>query len=127
MFKKLLAVTSCMVMLSLGLTTQVGADQPIRFQDSVTFTDMNPCTGLLHETRMRGSMLTEDIDSSMRTVERGLKIRSNRDIVSRELTSLGAFLYRLEHFAFLGQSLSRDVQTTLDRTQWCVKIVGHFN
>ena len=42
-------------------------------------------TGLLHETRMRGSMLTEDIDSSMRTVERGLKIRSDRLIVSREL------------------------------------------
>jgi cellulose synthase/poly-beta-1,6-N-acetylglucosamine synthase-like glycosyltransferase/GGDEF domain-containing protein len=42
-------------------------------------------TSLLHETRMRGSMLTEDIDSSMRTVERGLKIRSDRDIVSREL------------------------------------------
>jgi len=42
-------------------------------------------TGLLHETRMRGSMLTEDIDSSMRTVERGLKIRSDRNIVSREL------------------------------------------
>ena len=42
-------------------------------------------TELLHETRMRGSMLTEDIDSSMRTVERGLKIRSDRDIVSREL------------------------------------------
>ena len=42
-------------------------------------------TELLHETRMRGSMLTEDIDSSMRTVERGLKIRSDRDVVSREL------------------------------------------
>jgi hypothetical protein len=34
---------------------------------------------------MRGSMLTEDIDSSMRTVERGLRIRSDRHIVSREL------------------------------------------
>ena len=44
-------------------------------------------TELLHETRMRGSMLTEDIDSSMRTVERGLKIRSDRDIVSRELAT----------------------------------------
>jgi cellulose synthase/poly-beta-1,6-N-acetylglucosamine synthase-like glycosyltransferase/GGDEF domain-containing protein len=42
-------------------------------------------TDLLHETRMRGSMLTEDIDSSMRTVERGLKIRSDRSLVSREL------------------------------------------
>jgi hypothetical protein len=36
---------------------------------------------------MRGSMLTEDIDSSMRTVERGLKIRSDRDVVSRELAT----------------------------------------
>ena len=44
-------------------------------------------TDLLHETRMRGSMLTEDIDSSMRTVERGLKIRSDRDVVSRELAT----------------------------------------
>ncbi len=44
-------------------------------------------TALLHETRMRGSMLTEDIDSSMRTVERGLKIRSDRDVVSRELAT----------------------------------------
>lgn len=42
-------------------------------------------TDVLHETRMRGSMLTEDVDSSMRTVERGLKIRSDRDLVSREL------------------------------------------
>ena len=42
-------------------------------------------TGLLHETRMRGSMLTEDIDSSMRAVERGCRIRSDRNIVSREL------------------------------------------
>ena len=44
-------------------------------------------TELLHETRMRGSMLTEDIDSSMRVVERGFKIRSDRDLVSRELAT----------------------------------------
>jgi cellulose synthase/poly-beta-1,6-N-acetylglucosamine synthase-like glycosyltransferase/GGDEF domain-containing protein len=42
-------------------------------------------TELLHETRMRGSMLTEDIDSSMRAVEGGFHIRSDRNIVSREL------------------------------------------
>ncbi|MEM9514772.1 MAG: glycosyltransferase family 2 protein [Actinomycetota bacterium] len=42
-------------------------------------------TELLHETRMRGSMLTEDIDSSMRVIERGFQIRSDRNIVSREL------------------------------------------
>ncbi len=44
-------------------------------------------TELLHETRMRGSMLTEDIDSSMRVVGRGYKIRSDRDLVSRELAT----------------------------------------
>ena len=44
-------------------------------------------TELLHETRMRGSMLTEDIDSSMRVIERGFKIRSDRDLVSRELAT----------------------------------------
>jgi cellulose synthase/poly-beta-1,6-N-acetylglucosamine synthase-like glycosyltransferase len=42
-------------------------------------------TELLHETRMRGSMLTADIDSSMRALERGFHIRSDRNIVSREL------------------------------------------
>ncbi|MFK7918228.1 MAG: glycosyltransferase [Ilumatobacter sp.] len=42
-------------------------------------------TELLHETRMRGSMLTEDIDSALRVIERGFKIRSDRDIVSEEL------------------------------------------
>lgn len=49
MIKKLLAVAGCMLMVSMGLTTQAGADAPIRFQDSVTFTDINPCTGLEHE------------------------------------------------------------------------------
>lgn len=44
-------------------------------------------TELLHETRMRGSMLTEDIDSSMRVIGRGFKIRSDRDLVSRELAT----------------------------------------
>jgi cellulose synthase/poly-beta-1,6-N-acetylglucosamine synthase-like glycosyltransferase len=42
-------------------------------------------TELLHQTRMRGSMLTEDIDSSLRVVELGHRIRSDRSIVSREL------------------------------------------
>ena len=42
-------------------------------------------TELLHETRMRGSMLTEDIDSSMRTVERGL--RSGRIATSSRASS----------------------------------------
>lgn len=44
-------------------------------------------TKLLHETRMRGSMLTEDIDSSMRVIERGFKIRSDRYLVSDELAT----------------------------------------
>lgn len=42
-------------------------------------------TELLHQTRMRGSMLTEDIDSALRVIEQGYKIRSDRDIVSEEL------------------------------------------
>jgi len=79
-------------------------------------------TELLHETRMRGSMLTEDIDSSMRVVERGFKIRSDRNLVSRELATTsftqiwnqrmrwaqGWFQVSLEHikFAFRSSELS---------------------
>jgi DNA-binding response OmpR family regulator/cellulose synthase/poly-beta-1,6-N-acetylglucosamine synthase-like glycosyltransferase len=40
---------------------------------------------LLRETRMHGFMLTEDIDSSMRVIERGLRIISDPHLVSREL------------------------------------------
>ena len=40
---------------------------------------------LLRATRMRGSMLTEDIDSSMRVVEAGYRIASDPYLVSREL------------------------------------------
>lgn len=49
-------------------------------------------TNLLRETRMHGFMLTEDIDSSMRVVTRGYKIKSDPYIISRELapTSIGA-------------------------------------
>ncbi len=42
-------------------------------------------TSLLHRTRMRGSMLTEDIDSSMRVVQSGEVIISDPDLVSTEL------------------------------------------
>lgn len=42
-------------------------------------------TQLLAETRMRGWMLTEDIDSSLRVVANGGKIASDRRLVSREL------------------------------------------
>ncbi len=42
-------------------------------------------TDLLRATRMRGSMLTEDIDSSLRAVERGYRIASDPLLVSREL------------------------------------------
>lgn len=40
---------------------------------------------LLRETRMHGFMLTEDIDSSMRVTELGLRIISDPHLVSREL------------------------------------------
>lgn len=42
-------------------------------------------TALLRKTRMRGFMLTEDIDSSMRALEAGAVIVSDPEIVSREL------------------------------------------
>lgn len=44
-------------------------------------------TDLLHEIRMRGSMLTEDIDSSLRVIESGGRIRSDPRLVSRELAT----------------------------------------
>jgi cellulose synthase/poly-beta-1,6-N-acetylglucosamine synthase-like glycosyltransferase len=44
-------------------------------------------TDLLHEIRMRGSMLTEDIDSSLRVIEAGGRIRSDPRLVSRELAT----------------------------------------
>ena len=42
-------------------------------------------TQLLAETRMRGWMLTEDIDSSLRVVANGGKIASDSGLISREL------------------------------------------
>jgi cellulose synthase/poly-beta-1,6-N-acetylglucosamine synthase-like glycosyltransferase/GGDEF domain-containing protein len=42
-------------------------------------------TSLLHRTRMRGFMLTEDIDSSMRVLEAGETIVSDPTLVSTEL------------------------------------------
>ncbi len=42
-------------------------------------------TDLLHQIRMRGSMLTEDIDASLRTVLRGGRIVSDPELVSYEL------------------------------------------
>lgn len=49
-------------------------------------------TSLLRETRMHGSMLTEDIDSSLRVVEDGGRIASDPGLLSRELapTTLAA-------------------------------------
>lgn len=44
-------------------------------------------TDLLHEVRMRGSMLTEDIDSSLRVLESGGRVRSDPGLVSRELAT----------------------------------------
>lgn len=76
-------------------------------------------TSLLQETRMHGFMLTEDIDSSLRTVASGGKIASDPLLVSRELapTTLralwnqrlrwaqGWFQVSVEHF--LGAMRSR--------------------
>ena len=42
-------------------------------------------TRALQETRMHVSMLTEDIDASMRVLESGHKIASDRGLISREL------------------------------------------
>jgi cellulose synthase/poly-beta-1,6-N-acetylglucosamine synthase-like glycosyltransferase len=42
-------------------------------------------TDLLRRTRMRGAMLTEDIDSSMRVVQSGETIISDPDLISTEL------------------------------------------
>jgi cellulose synthase/poly-beta-1,6-N-acetylglucosamine synthase-like glycosyltransferase len=42
-------------------------------------------TDLLHQTRMRGSMLTEDIDASLRTIIAGGRIVSDPGLVSYEL------------------------------------------
>ena len=42
-------------------------------------------TELLREIRMQGFMLTEDIDSSLRALHAGYRIKSDRDIISREL------------------------------------------
>jgi cellulose synthase/poly-beta-1,6-N-acetylglucosamine synthase-like glycosyltransferase len=42
-------------------------------------------TSLLRETRFRGSMLTEDIDSSLRVVEAGHRIGNDPQLITREL------------------------------------------
>jgi cellulose synthase/poly-beta-1,6-N-acetylglucosamine synthase-like glycosyltransferase len=42
-------------------------------------------TDLLRRIRMRASMLTEDIDASLRTVKGGYRIASDRGLLSREL------------------------------------------
>ncbi|WP_462203583.1 glycosyltransferase family 2 protein, partial [Frankia sp. CcWB3] len=42
-------------------------------------------TDLLHQTRMRGSMLTEDIDASLRTIMSGERIVADPELVSYEL------------------------------------------
>jgi len=42
-------------------------------------------TGLLRDVRLRGTMLTEDIDSSLRVTLRGARIASDPGLISREL------------------------------------------
>ena len=56
---------------------------------------------LLRRIRMRGSMLTEDIDSSMRVIESGGKIVSDPFLVSRELapTTLSALWHQRMRWA----------------------------
>ena len=51
-------------------------------------------TSVLHQTRMRRAMLTEDIDSSIRAVQAGFRIAGDRDLISEELapTSLQQLL-----------------------------------
>ncbi|MCA1588049.1 MAG: glycosyltransferase family 2 protein [Chloroflexi bacterium] len=58
-----------------------------RFHDFGIFGGTNGYwrTDLLRELRLRGSMLTEDIDASMRVLERGGRIASDPDLLSREL------------------------------------------
>jgi cellulose synthase/poly-beta-1,6-N-acetylglucosamine synthase-like glycosyltransferase len=57
--------------------------------------------GLLRRIRMRGSMLTEDIDSSMRVIESGGKIVADPFLVSRELapTTLSALWHQRMRWA----------------------------
>lgn len=45
-------------------------------------------TDRLHQTRMRSTMLTEDIDSSMRAVEAGARIGSDGKLISAELATV---------------------------------------
>ena len=52
-------------------------------------------TSLLREIRMRGSMLTEDIDSTMRAICQGRSIVSDPDLISTELAPVT--LRRLTH------------------------------
>ncbi len=70
-------------------------------------------TPVLHQTRMRHSMLTEDIDSSIRAVREGYRIASDRHLVSEELapTSLDQLLNQRLRWAqgWLQVSLKRIV------------------
>lgn len=46
MFRKLVGVLATLLMLSTVYIPQAGADQPVQFEFSLTFSDVNPCTGL---------------------------------------------------------------------------------
>lgn len=58
-------------------------------------------TDLLRQTRLRGTMLTEDIDSSMRVLETGHRIASDPSLISRELapTTLAALWHQRSRWA----------------------------
>ena len=47
---KIRSLLACVVVIAtLAAAGPAGADKPERFEDSVTFVDVNPCTGLDHE------------------------------------------------------------------------------
>ncbi|POM24917.1 Beta-monoglucosyldiacylglycerol synthase [Actinomadura rubteroloni] len=66
-------------------------------------------TELLASTRMHGAMLTEDIDSTMRALQSGAKIASDRELVSRELapTTLRALWHQRSRWAQGWSQVSR--------------------
>ena len=45
MFRKLIGVLAALLVISTVYIPQAGADQPAQFEVSVTFPDVNPCTG----------------------------------------------------------------------------------
>lgn len=80
-------------------------------------------TSLLRRTRMRGFMLTEDIDSSMRVVTAGETIVSDPNLVSTELApeTLGALWNQRLRWAQGWSQVSRRHLTSMVRTMPTVR------